>query len=74
MKVVLPASLAFLLSYSSAFVISSLGVHQPSSLQVATEDVSTSTKLIPPRSIDDLLSHVGETGQLYDQNVQKTYG
>ena len=42
-----------------------------------TSSKTTRTNLIPPKSIEDLLSDQGgdeQTTELYDQNVQKTYG
>mmetsp|Transcript_15725 Transcript_15725/g.20510 ORF Transcript_15725/g.20510 Transcript_15725/m.20510 type:complete len:478 (-) Transcript_15725:99-1532(-) len=78
MKVVFPfALLAASMGASSGFVLSSPSSSnaKPSAVSLkASVEKTTTSKLIPPKSIEELMSHEGETGQLYDLNVQKTYG
>jgi len=58
-----------------AFLVPSEG-HSHTVLKASVEDKSSTSKrsLVPPKSIDELMSQEGETGELYDKNVQKTYG
>lgn len=72
MKIAL--SLALLASVSDGFVLSSESQRAASSVLKASVEETATSKLIPPKSIEEIMSHDGETAQLYDANVQKTYG
>eukprot|EP00522_Entomoneis_paludosa_P018046 CAMPEP_0172441494 /NCGR_PEP_ID=MMETSP1065-20121228/2043_1 /TAXON_ID=265537 /ORGANISM="Amphiprora paludosa, Strain CCMP125" /LENGTH=481 /DNA_ID=CAMNT_0013190899 /DNA_START=91 /DNA_END=1536 /DNA_ORIENTATION=- len=82
MKIVLSASLAYLASTAgsvNAFAVTSSSSNYGSTaLQATIDEAAPATgnkkALVPPKSIDDLMSQDGETGELYDKNVQKTYG
>ena len=80
MKAVADFALAIvLLAGATASVESFLAPQSSSSTVVGlqlprTSSVALSAGLIPPKSVDEMLSHDGETASLYDEHVQKTYG
>lgn len=65
---------------STAFVLSSSSKHvqkaSSSILHASASSLETVIKrdLVPPKSIDEILAQEGSTGEIYEKNVQKTYG
>ena len=43
-------------------------------LKATVEQTSSSTGLVPPLSPSDIVNEDGRVSELYDGNVQKTYG
>jgi hypothetical protein len=47
---------------------------QSASTEAQPATKTTAPKLVPPLSIDEIMSQPSGTSDLYDENVQKTYG
>lgn len=58
-------------STSAAFVPAASAAKFAASLSATVE---ATTELVPPKSIPDLIKTDGAVMDLYDHNVQKTYG
>lgn len=67
----LKSSKLLLLCTVGAFAFAPATRNLPSTALGATVD---KTELVPPKSTTELMKHGSETSDLYDSNVQKTYG